>query len=147
MQKTENNRIREFRTQLGWTQARLAEEVGTTAQNIGLIERGGSRLTLDWMTKIAAALNVRPEDLLPGSRERLLDKALLGNILLGIREYENHRKQKLTAEQFASAATDVYEFAKTEAKSKDPNAITDALSLYLTSLFNQLQTQSSDRRA
>lgn len=61
------NRIRELRKARGLSGYDLAKLVGTTAQQISRLERGGRdgrRLTVEWMTKIARALNVTPSDLI-----------------------------------------------------------------------------------
>ncbi|NYH96561.1 helix-turn-helix domain-containing protein [Novosphingobium marinum] len=60
------NRIRDVRTQKGLTLADVAErcEPPTTAQTIGRLETGMRNLSLGWMNRIAAALEVDPEVLL-----------------------------------------------------------------------------------
>lgn len=57
------NRIREIRERHGLSAAQLAERVGTTQPQITRLERGERRLTVDWMQRIAAALNCDPMDL------------------------------------------------------------------------------------
>lgn len=58
------NRIWELRRQKNMTALVLAEKVGTTAQQIGRLEKSKRRLTTDWMVRIAAALDVPPEALI-----------------------------------------------------------------------------------
>ncbi|MCB2049117.1 MAG: helix-turn-helix transcriptional regulator [Novosphingobium sp.] len=60
------NRIRDVRREKGLTLAEVAERCSppTTAQTIGRIETGMRNLSLDWMNRIAAALEVEPELLL-----------------------------------------------------------------------------------
>ncbi|MCT2400401.1 helix-turn-helix domain-containing protein [Novosphingobium mangrovi (ex Huang et al. 2023)] len=60
------NRIRDIRLQKGLTLADVAAacEPPTTAQTIGRLETGMRNLSLVWMNRIAAALNVEPELLL-----------------------------------------------------------------------------------
>ncbi len=57
------NRIREFRKAKGMTLADLAEACNppTTAQTIGRLETGMRNLSLKWMDRIGAALEVDPE--------------------------------------------------------------------------------------
>ncbi|ABC62814.1 helix-turn-helix domain-containing protein [Erythrobacter litoralis] len=57
------NRIRDIRKDKGLTLADLAEacEPPTTAQTIGRLETGMRNLSLKWMERIAAALEVDPE--------------------------------------------------------------------------------------
>jgi len=60
------NRIRAVRKDKGMTLADLAEacDPQTTPQTIGRLETGTRTLSLDWLNRIAAALQVEPEALL-----------------------------------------------------------------------------------
>ena len=60
------NRIRDIRKQKGMTLAEVAAacDPATTAQTIGRLETGMRNLSLKWMNRIAAALQVEPETLL-----------------------------------------------------------------------------------
>ncbi|TCM22459.1 helix-turn-helix protein [Novosphingobium sp. PhB165] len=60
------NRIRDIRQQKGLTLADVAAACrpATTAQTIGRLETGTRTLSLGWMNRIAAALEVEPELLL-----------------------------------------------------------------------------------
>ncbi len=60
------NRIRDIRRQQNMTLADVAARCipETTAQTIGRLETGMRNLSLDWMNRIAAALQVEPELLL-----------------------------------------------------------------------------------
>ena len=62
------NRIRDIRRHKGLTLAEVAERCTppTTAQTIGRLETGMRNLSLVWMNRIAAALDVEPELLLRG---------------------------------------------------------------------------------
>ncbi|MBC7158472.1 MAG: helix-turn-helix transcriptional regulator [Porphyrobacter sp.] len=62
------NRIRDIRRQKGMTLAEVAAacEPPTTAQTIGRLETGMRNLSLVWMNRIAAALEVEPELLVRG---------------------------------------------------------------------------------
>lgn len=62
------NRIRDIRKQKGLTLADVAERCTppTTAQTIGRLETGMRQLSLAWMNKIAAALEVEPGLLVRG---------------------------------------------------------------------------------
>ncbi|WP_390551252.1 helix-turn-helix domain-containing protein [Qipengyuania sp. MTN3-11] len=57
------NRIRDIRQQKGWTLADLAEACSppTTPQTVGRLETGMRNLSLKWMDRLAAALDVDPE--------------------------------------------------------------------------------------
>src|SRR5688572_11104675 len=60
----EPNRIEEWRTVRGMRQEDLAEKMGTSAAQIGKLERRERRLTTGWMMRLAEALEVYPTDLL-----------------------------------------------------------------------------------
>ena len=62
------NRIRDIRRQKGLTLADIAAACvpPTTAQTIGRLETGTRNLSLVWMNRIAAAMDVEPELLLRG---------------------------------------------------------------------------------
>lgn len=51
-------RIRYYRTHLGFSQERLAEEAGVHPTYIGQIERGEKNLTLESLEKISSALGI-----------------------------------------------------------------------------------------
>lgn len=63
------NRIRDIRKEKGLTLADVAERCSppTTAQTIGRLETGMRQLSLTWMNRIAAALEVEPELLVRGA--------------------------------------------------------------------------------
>lgn len=58
------NRIREWRKVRGWTMENLAHEIGCSIPQVGDLERGNRPLTVEWMVKIARAIEVKPADLL-----------------------------------------------------------------------------------
>ncbi len=60
-----SNRVREIREEKGLDLRFVAKRAGTSAQMLSMIERGERRLSLQWMNKIAAALDCAPADLLP----------------------------------------------------------------------------------
>lgn len=66
------NRIRDIRRQRGLTLAEVAARCvpQTTAQTIGRLETGMRSLSLDWMNRIAAALEVDPQVLVRAEHSR-----------------------------------------------------------------------------
>lgn len=66
------NRIAELRQARDWSQEHLAKLVGTTNQQIGRLESGARRLTVDWMERVAQAFGVNPADLLAPSGQRTI---------------------------------------------------------------------------
>lgn len=57
------NRIREIREKNGWSQALLADRVGTSQAQVYKLENNQRRLSDFWMTKFASALGCTPIDL------------------------------------------------------------------------------------
>lgn len=62
--KAIGQRIRNYRTNLGWSQEKLADRCGCHPTYIGQLERGEKNATLESVEKIAAALNVSLSKLL-----------------------------------------------------------------------------------
>jgi len=58
------NRLRELRKKAGLTLQQVAEAVGTTNQQVGMLEWGQRGLTLEWMERLAPVFNVTPQDLI-----------------------------------------------------------------------------------
>jgi putative transcriptional regulator len=58
-----DNRVREYRTQLGMTQDRLAELVGVARQSIISIEKGHFLPSIETALRLSAVLNVPVERL------------------------------------------------------------------------------------
>ena len=59
------NRIGILRVEKGLSLTDLARLAGTTNAQIQKLERGDRRLSLQWMSRLARALNVKMSDLLP----------------------------------------------------------------------------------
>ena len=58
------NNIKQIRKSRGLTLAQLADLAGTTAQQIGMLERGDRRLSDVWMEKLAGALHINAYELI-----------------------------------------------------------------------------------
>src|SRR4051812_12532828 len=58
-------RLRELRTQAGFTQEQLAENAQVTASYVGRLERGGAAPGIDLVERLAKALGVKVSELLP----------------------------------------------------------------------------------
>jgi transcriptional regulator with XRE-family HTH domain len=71
-------RIRNIRKQRGLTLQQLADEVGTTAQTIQRLETANMTMSLDWLIRIASAMDLTAADLLDGQNGRRL--RLLGTL-------------------------------------------------------------------
>lgn len=64
-------RIREERKALGFNQTDLAQEVGILRTSIANIEAGRQRLPIYMLYRIATALGITVNDLLPGEEKRI----------------------------------------------------------------------------
>ncbi|MEO5586630.1 MAG: helix-turn-helix transcriptional regulator [Novosphingobium sp.] len=80
------NRIRDIRKEKGLTLADVAVrcQPATTAQTIGRLETGTRNLSLVWMNRIAAALEVEPELLVRGEGSQ--DPQLIARLVDGVAE-------------------------------------------------------------
>lgn len=58
-------RVRELRTQRGWTQEGLADMARLHRNAVSLIERGDRSSTLETVEKLCKAFKVQPADLMP----------------------------------------------------------------------------------
>lgn len=59
------NRIAILRKERGLTLTALAAAAGTTKSQIQKLERGDRRLSLEWMERLARAMQIKISDLLP----------------------------------------------------------------------------------
>lgn len=85
MEKTPTNRIKLLREARQWSMAHLGRQVGATGSTINKLEKGDMNLTHRWITRIAAALGVRPTALLIEPADTRIDPRLL-SIALRIAE-------------------------------------------------------------
>ncbi len=92
------SRISELRKARGLTLKRLAELVGTSNQQISHLEKGRRRLTLDWMERIAKALECHPADLLIGGTQLRNEKErAMIELFRGLSEEQQEAFLKATA--------------------------------------------------
>lgn len=81
------NRIREWRLRRNNMKLEdLAKMLGTTTSQIARMERGDRTVSLDWLDRIAAALDVTPGDLLAKQANPGLPDERERELLLKIRE-------------------------------------------------------------
>ena len=60
-------RVRARRTELNWTQERLAQEIGVSTSFIGHIERGSRKASIDTLVQLANTMEISTDELLEGS--------------------------------------------------------------------------------
>lgn len=58
------NNIRNRRIKLGWTQERLAREIGVSTSFVGHIERGSRKSSLDTLVLLCSAMDIGADQLL-----------------------------------------------------------------------------------
>jgi len=120
MNKSAVNRIKELRLARGWSLDHLAGLIvpRTTASQIHKLESGDRRLTQQWMERVAAALEVAPVDLLPGSMSspavRGLDHLVLEEAIVALEQYLADNKMVSLPRARASAIASLYEMALSE---------------------------------
>lgn len=69
-------RIRKVRKAKGWSQERLAEQVGISVTHMSHIETGNTKLSLEVFNDITIALEARADELLFGFREVPREQAM-----------------------------------------------------------------------
>ena len=57
-------RLRQLRTQRGWSQEELASHVGLDRSYVGGVERGERNISLENICRLAESLELKPSDLL-----------------------------------------------------------------------------------
>jgi len=63
MNATVNSKIRNARSQKGYTQEYMADNLGISQKQYSRIESGESRLSLNYLEKICEQLEINPQDL------------------------------------------------------------------------------------
>ena len=74
------NRIKELRDKRGWTMRTLAARMNTTSSTINKLEKGLTRLNIEWMKRFAEVFNVHPDQIVEFSltiQEETRDNASL----------------------------------------------------------------------
>ena len=69
-------RIRQHRTQKGWTQGGLAQRISVSTSFVGHLERGSRKASLETIVSISNALSISMDYLLAGS----LDTTVIGPV-------------------------------------------------------------------
>lgn len=71
------SRLKELRKARGWSQEAPARRANTTNQEIGKLEKGDRRTTLDWANRLGDALGLPPEDAIGAGIDRDLMRAVV----------------------------------------------------------------------
>jgi transcriptional regulator with XRE-family HTH domain len=78
------NNIQPLREERGWSQDFLAEKLGTTGPQINRLEKGQRKLTVDWLLRLCAALDVSADKIanIPLSKPKSgTDPTMLGLVV------------------------------------------------------------------
>lgn len=107
------NRIDEIRKQRKLTLEKLAEKCGTSLNQIYKLIRGERRLTLDWLNRIAKALNCSVADLISDTalidkKDGEIDPVRLKKAQDAIEKIIREKSLKLTRQQVTELLTQVY---------------------------------------
>lgn len=112
------NRIKELREERGVPGRRLAKMIGTSAPHMSRLENSLSPLSLEWILKIAAALDVNTHEIMNLPLDRKLsascDDALLGSALGWLMDAADKHKIKLSRQDLSKWASYVYKEAVTQ---------------------------------
>lgn len=71
--QTPGELIREARLRRGWTQDDLGVSLGVSKQRVYAVESGREVASLDWLLRVARALDLRPSDLDPSLASLVTD--------------------------------------------------------------------------
>jgi transcriptional regulator with XRE-family HTH domain len=84
--------VRYLRRLRGWSQERLAEQVGNGSKHVGQVERGEVNVTIDILTAMASAFGVQVGELFgsppaatPGSRDHTISQRELEHVEQSLR--------------------------------------------------------------
>jgi len=109
------NRIKELLKERGMASRTLAKMIGTSSPHMSRLESGDTLLSIKWIAKIAAALNVNSSEImdLPFDTKftRTCDDALLGSVIGWMLEAADKFKVKLSSEELSAWAMYVYKGA------------------------------------
>jgi transcriptional regulator with XRE-family HTH domain len=75
------NRLREIREEKGLTLEEVAELVETSNQQIFRLEMGQRKLTLEWLSRLSAALGVSPLEIVPDLAEKAKKESIEVSVL------------------------------------------------------------------
>ena len=82
-------RVRARRTELNWTQERLAQEIGVSTSFIGHIERGSRKASMETLVLLANAMQISTDQLLGGSL------TLSGELIKPVKKLTKNQKQAM----------------------------------------------------
>lgn len=128
------NRIKEERLKQGFSQKKLADLIGTSQQQIDLLEKDERKVSLEWLDKISKGLGISPIALLPMEwdvppRESRIDKELLGDIMIAVNDIISGNA--LTAREKAKLVLILYEEYESQPQNDRMEKIIEFSKLFL----------------
>ncbi len=128
------NRLKETRLKQGLSQKKLADIIGTSQQQIDLLEKSERKISIEWLDKLAKGLKVDPISLLPAQWDKRdsskeIDKELLSDILIAINDILI--ADSLLPEEKAKLITILYEEYETLPRENRKEKIIEFSKLYI----------------
>jgi len=109
------NRITELRTSRGISARALAKKIGVSPSQMSRLEADKRGLSLEWLLKISAALDVPPNEIvdvdLGAQQSGKCDQALMGVVVSSVFEACDHFAVKPSPKEIASWISFVYDNA------------------------------------
>lgn len=105
------NRIKELREAKGLSSRQLAKLVKTSAVQMGRLEKGQCKLTLEWMLRIGKALDAPLSELVDidfGTATSKYDQPLMETILSSVLQVLEKAKNKPSAKEMAGWVSFIY---------------------------------------
>jgi len=96
--------LKAYRHALGWSQAKLAEKVNTSAHYIGMIETENKFPSPEMIERLAAALEIDStllfhKEINPSETMKTFNKAALTNVGVMIEQFINEKLQDLNSKK------------------------------------------------
>lgn len=111
------NRITELRTAHGMSARALAKKIGVSPSQMSRLEADKRGLSLEWLLKISAALDVSPNEIvdvdLGAQQPNKCDQALMGVVVSSVFEACDHFDVKPAPKEIAGWISFVYDNAAT----------------------------------
>ena len=108
------NRIKELREAKGLSSRQLAKLVKTSAVQMGRLEKGQCKLTLEWMVRVSKALDVALSELVDidfGAPTPRCDQAIMGQVISNVVQIFERAKIKPSAKEMAGWISFIYDTA------------------------------------
>jgi transcriptional regulator with XRE-family HTH domain len=106
------NKIRDVRKQCGLTIQQLADKAKTSHAQIVRLEKGDRRLTVEWIDRIATALQCDPMELIVSNNtqhnDSIIDQNILSNTICAVEDWIILNAISITSHQKSKAICSLY---------------------------------------